>query len=299
MADKKKFSVSNKIALLMLSVLALLLLLDVCTGLFLKNITNLTKILIYCVIFLLPLFSYIKLNKYKAKNILRLSHVKLRYLPFIVLFGLSVSIICALINAGSLAVFSQFMDIKIPTATVSFTSENPFVIGLTAVILPALCEEFLIRGAALSEYEKYGVPIAIIITSAVFSLFHGSLASFISLFVAGVCYAVLTYLFKSVWPAVLCHCINNALAVYLNYNAEYVKYLLSDILFLIIICAAAFVIIYLTLLLSEKVIDDLGDKNRLKTDRRKLVYGEPLGSAFIWIFFAVSIFNIVRNVLGW
>ena len=296
MTDKKS-SVANRISILLLAVLALLMMLDIFTDFFLKNITNLHKIMIYGVIFILPMFFYIKRNRYKAHTMLKMRHVKVKYLPFIVLFGISVSVICAFVNMGFAAILKNFTDIRLTTSTVAFSSENPFVIGLTAVFLPALCEEFLIRGIALSEYEKYGVSISVIITSLLFSLFHGSLQTLVSLFVAGVFYAVLTHLFKSVWPAVICHCINNALAVYISYNADYIQYLSEDFIFTALLAAVIFIIFLLTLKLAEGVISDLAGKKRLKTSSRNLVYGEPLGSVYIWVFFAVSIFNIVRNVL--
>ncbi|MBQ8605352.1 MAG: CPBP family intramembrane metalloprotease [Clostridia bacterium] len=293
----KKRPVANRISLLLLAVLVLLCLLDIFTGFFLKNITNLHKILIYCVIFILPMFIYMKTGKYKTREMIKTGFIKIKHLPFVLLFGISVSVICAVINAASIAVFSGLFDMQISTSTVSFASENPFVIGLTAVFLPALCEEALIRGIAMSEYEKYGLPIAVVLTSLVFALFHGSLVSFVSLLVAGICYAVLTCLFKSIWPAVICHCINNALAVFMNESSDKVGYLMQDSIFVIIFCVLVFAVLYFTLLLAEGVVNDLGDKNRFKTNRKNMVYGEPLGSVYIWIFFAVSIFNMVRNVI--
>ena len=299
MANRNTRCVSKRISLLLLIVLAFLCLLDILSGYFLKNITNLQKILIYAVIFIIPIFFYLRLNRYKASSMLKLRHVKFKYLPFIILFGISVSVICALINAGAAAVLSNFWNIKIPTSTVSFASDNPAVVILTHVFLPAFCEELLIRGVALSEYEKYGVSISVLLTATVFSLFHGSVVTFLSLFVAGVCYAVLTHIFKSVWPAIICHVINNALAVYINYHADFIKYLAEDFIFIVIVAAILFIILYITLRLTENVIDDLGDKKRLKTNTRKLVYGEPLGSVYIWIFFALSIFISVRNLGLW
>ncbi len=295
MTKKSQNTIAKKISLLLLIILSMLFLMDALSGYLLKNITNLHKILIYCVIFLIPIFIYIRKNKYKASEICKLSHVKLRYLPFIILFGLSVSIISALINAASSAVLSNFFDISIPTSTVVFASENPFVIGLTHVFLPAFCEELLIRGVALSEYEKYGVSVSVLITALIFSLFHGSAVTFLSLFVAGVFYAVLTHLFKSVWPAILCHCINNALSVYISYHSDYIKYLADDFIFAAILCVVIFVILYLTLRFTENLIDDLGDKKRLKTNTRKLVYGEPLASLYIWVFIILSVIFSIKN----
>lgn len=296
MSDKKRY-ISNRISLLLLSVLTLLLALDIFTGMFLKNLTNIEKMAIYVVIYIIPMAVYIRLARVKATRIMSMSFVKFKYLPFILLFGLSTSIICALINAGSAAIFSRFLDMLPSDTTVDFVSDRTFVIIITSVILPAVCEELLIRGIALSEYANYGVSISVIMTSVVFALFHGNITAIPSLFVAGVFYAVITHLFKSVWPAVICHIINNALSVYISLNADFIQYLMSDIIFVVVLVCVLFIVLYLTLRLLERVIDDFGSKRRLKTNVRKLAYGDPLGSIYIWIFLAVSIFICVRNVI--
>lgn len=298
MAERKKRFVSNKIAALLFSVLTLLLLLDFLSPYLLKNITNLHKIIIYVVIFLLPTDIYIRANRYKRAQMLKLKFVKIKYLPFILLFGLSTSVICALINTGIAAMADGLWDIRAAASTVGFVSENPFITALTMVFMPAICEELLIRGLALSEYEKYGVSVSVIMTSLIFSLFHGSLLTIPSLFIAGVFYAVLTHLFKSVYPAVICHCINNGLAIYISLNRDFVSYLLGDVIFVIILVIVLFAVLYLTLRLTENVIDDLGDKKRLKTNRRALVYGDPLKAVFIWLFFAVSIAAAVLKIIS-
>ena len=296
MSEKKRY-ISNRISLLLLSVLTLLLALDIFTGMFLKNLTNIEKMAIYVVIYIIPMAVYIRLARVKATKILGLSFVKFRYIPFILLFGLSTSIICALINAGSAALFSNLLDITPQETTVDFVSDRAFVLVITSVILPAVCEELLIRGIALSEYARYGVSISVIMTSVVFALFHGNVTAIPALFVAGVFYAVLTHLFKSVWPAMICHLINNALSLYISLNTDFIRYLLSDVIFVVVIVCLMFIILYVTLRLLEKVIDDLGNKRRLRTNVKKLAYGDPLGSVYIWIFLALSIFICVRNVL--
>ena len=296
MSDKKRY-ISNRISLLLLCVLSLLLLLDICTGLFLKNLTNYEKVGIYIVIYMIPIAVYKLLSKTKTSKLIPLSFIKLRHLPFVILFGLSTSIICAFINVGSTAILGRFIDLSVNDSTVSFVSDRLFVTVLISVILPAVCEEFLLRGVALTEYSKYGVSVSVIMTSAIFALFHGNVVAIPSLFVAGVFYAVLTHLLKSVWPAVICHVINNALALYIANNKSFISYLLDDALFLVMLICVIFIILYLTLRLTEGMVDNFSGKKRLKTNTRKLAYGDPLGSVYIWVFFALSVFICVRNAL--
>jgi membrane protease YdiL (CAAX protease family) len=299
MAKTRKKQVSGRVAGLLFFVLLLLCTLNLLPPSIMKHLTNLHKILLYLVIFILPMLIYIKTNRYKISNALNLHHVKVKYLPFIILFGISTSVICMLINMGSLAILENFGIQKLPTSTVNFVSPTPAVTILTSIIMPAVCEELLIRGVALTEYGKYGVAVSVFITSLVFSLFHGSVVNLVSLFVAGIFYAVITYLFKSVWPAIFCHAINNALAVYINHNLEYIKYLFDDTIFVIILIAAVFVILLITLKLTENVVDELGNKGRLKTSARSLVYGEPLSSAYIWLFFILSVIICLKNFGIW
>lgn len=299
MATVRKKRVCNRIAMLLFIVLALLAVLNMLPAAITVHFTNLHKMLLYLAIFILPIIIYVKGNRYKLRTALKLSHVKIKYLPFIILFGLSTSIICALINTGSLAILGNFGFEKVPTSTVNFVSPTPMVTVFTSIIMPAVCEELLLRGVALYEYEKYGVAVSVLLTSLVFSLFHGSVVNLLSLLVAGIFYAVLTHLFKSVWPAILCHAINNALAVYINLNLEFIKYLFKDTIFIIILAVVLFLILFVTLRLTENIVDDLGNKRRLKTSSRSLVYGEPLSSVYIWLFFILSVLICLRNFGIW
>ena len=140
MAERRRF-VSNRIAALLFAVLTMLLLLELLSPYVLKNITNLHKLLMYLVIFILPTALYIKLSRYKAGEALRLRFVKVKYLPFIILFGISVSVICALINAGVAALAKGLWNARAAASAVGFVSGNPLITVFTMVIMPAVCEE--------------------------------------------------------------------------------------------------------------------------------------------------------------
>lgn len=296
MSSKKRY-ISNRISLLLLCVLIMLLLLDIFSGMFLKKLSAAQKLGIYFVIYIIPIIVYAKKSKTKTSRMLSLSFVKLKYMPFVLLFGLSTSIICAFINVGTTAIIGKYIHQGVTDSTVTFNSDSMFIMIVASVILPALCEELLLRGVALTEYSKYGVSVSVIMTSIVFALFHGNVVALPSLFVAGVFYAVLTHLLKSVWPAIICHVINNALAFYISTHNDFIRYLLDDALFLVIFICVLFIILYLTLRLTEGMVDEFSGKSRLKTNTKKLAYGDPMGSLYIWIFFALSIFICVRNAL--
>ncbi len=92
---------------------------------------------------------------------------------------------------------------------------NLFVVAL----LPALCEELLFRGALQQLFCRMvrNPHVAIWLTAAVFSLFHGEIFAFLPRFVLGAALGYLFYYGGSLWFNVTAHFINNALAIIVFY----------------------------------------------------------------------------------
>lgn len=81
---------------------------------------------------------------------------------------------------------------------------------LVIVVLSAVVEELYLRGALLTVYEQsVGTSACLLFSGLAFAMLHGSLLNFAGPLLAGIAYAYLTYIFKSVWPAVLAHAVNN------------------------------------------------------------------------------------------
>lgn len=84
-------------------------------------------------------------------------------------------------------------------------------------ILPALGEEFLLRGSMLpSLRSNMGTKKAILWTSLFFALMHGSVAQFGHQFLVGIACAIVVIAGRSVWYGVILHVTNNAITVALN-----------------------------------------------------------------------------------
>lgn len=81
---------------------------------------------------------------------------------------------------------------------------------LIIVLLSALVEELFLRGTLFAAHEKIaGTAVCLLMNGVFFAMLHGSLLNFAGPLVAGAAYAYLTYVFGSVWPAVLAHIVNN------------------------------------------------------------------------------------------
>lgn len=282
----------NKISLLCLVILLLLLSLSALQHFDLLKLRNWGVMLIYALIFFLPMLIYVKKSGQKGKEILRLHRLPMKYMPFALAISVAVCLICGLLNILGTVVFSSVSTAGQPTALVDFSSQNPFVLFLTMVLLPAVTEELLLRGIVLSEYEQYGTVRAVVLTALIFALFHANPVTMLSLFVAGLCYGVLTLLFDSVYPALIAHLFNNFAALLIAYHQDYITYILSDTMFAIFAVAVIFLILIGVLKMLEKVIAERGTKGKLRYVKRRSK-NSPWQSIYLWVFAAGCILKMI------
>lgn len=88
-------------------------------------------------------------------------------------------------------------------------------------VVPAVCEEMLFRGLILHSLKaKYRISSAIMITAALFGIYHMSLLKFIPTGLLGLVFCIVVWRTGSIYPAMLMHFINNAISVTLTYYPE-------------------------------------------------------------------------------
>ena len=88
---------------------------------------------------------------------------------------------------------------------------------LLSAALPAVCEEFLFRGAILSALEPYGTKRAILITSLLFTLLHGSIIGMPGIFILGVVLGMIVVCTGSIYGSIIYHTLHNTIAIVLVY----------------------------------------------------------------------------------
>lgn len=89
-------------------------------------------------------------------------------------------------------------------------------------LIPALCEELLFRGALEQLMVRCcggRTHAAVIITAAIFSLFHFELFAFLPRFMLGIALGYLFHYGGSMWVNAMAHFANNAIVVILYYLA--------------------------------------------------------------------------------
>jgi len=80
-------------------------------------------------------------------------------------------------------------------------------------ITPAVCEELLFRGTILSGLKSYGIKVAVIVSSLIFTFMHGSPDQTIHQMVVGVITGYLFFKSGNLWIGIIIHFFNNFIAV--------------------------------------------------------------------------------------
>lgn len=132
--------------------------------------------------------------------------------------GGSFAAACAGIATNYVSFFLNSL-LGIPETKTAFSGMMPqnlfcFVCFLVIIsIVGPVCEEIIFRHILLRPLRRYGDMTAAIITAFMFGLTHFNFDQFLYTFAFGFFLAVVALRAGSVIPAILCHVINNAVAV--------------------------------------------------------------------------------------
>ena len=88
---------------------------------------------------------------------------------------------------------------------------------VATAIMPALLEEFALRGVIMQPMRKYGMAFAIICSSVVFGVMHGNLIQAPFAFIVGLGLAFFAIKCGSLWIGVIIHMLNNGFSVVMSY----------------------------------------------------------------------------------
>ncbi|MGE3182699.1 MAG: CPBP family glutamic-type intramembrane protease, partial [Phycisphaerae bacterium] len=77
-----------------------------------------------------------------------------------------------------------------------------------------ICEEFFLRGFALSGIRRALGPVAaVIVVAAAFGIYHGTIYRLAITVILGLLLGLLVIRFRSLWPAMLAHLMHNGLHI--------------------------------------------------------------------------------------
>lgn len=141
---------------------------------------------------------------------------KLRILP-VKTWGFVLSCIPTLIFGSMLIKYLSYLYLGNSTSSsISISGNNDFLyVFISSVLLPAICEEILVRGIVFTEYEKKLGALAAILGSAVlFALLHFDSENFLSYLYAGVILGIAVHTTSSIIAPIILHFANNFICIY-------------------------------------------------------------------------------------
>ena len=131
--------------------------------------------------------------------------------PLLILAGLAVITVSAYINSF----FCDLISYEMPNDLFGTAYDNPHavILYMSMALAPAFAEEFLFRGVIFSQLRPFGRRQAILISAGLFALMHQNIGQIIYTFAAGIVLALMYELTGSIWCGVICHLVNNEIAV--------------------------------------------------------------------------------------
>ena len=158
-----------------------------------------------------------------------------------------------------------------------------FISLVSTAVMPALLEEFAIRGVILQPARKYGMAFAIISSSVIFGVMHGNLIQAPFAFMVGACFAFLAIKCDSLWIGVILHFLNNGFSVVMSYLQGSMKEAYFNLLYYIIIGAVALagIICFVVLLLTDKTFFKKSEGNIAGEEATLLTKGQKFVAFFI------------------
>lgn len=181
--------------------------------------TTILQLLVY----FLPLAFYCRVRGLNLVNTVKLNRVSPKKIPLLVILSLILLGGIVLLRYFGLFFFQGAMVDTPGAIYVPHEAQNPFLVIVCNVLLPAALEECLFRGLILDEYRSYGPIFSVAVSSVMFAMVHTSPENFFYYLFLGVMLGILTSVSDSLVPALI-------LRTALNYSHFYFRPTVVDYL---------------------------------------------------------------------
>lgn len=166
---------------------------------------------------------YMKTDK---KQLFYLNKPDFGKVPGAILFYIGSYVLATVVGA----VLTNMFPESAQNVNISFDEifSHPFIIVVLVVaLMPAVGEELLFRGLIYGSMKhKYSVVWAIVISSVVFGVFHGSIVRILPTGILGACFAYVLYKTNSIYVTSCMHFFNNLIAIVASTKPELMQKIL-------------------------------------------------------------------------
>jgi len=163
-------------------------------------------------------YLYLKRRNYPVRQLFRWKGIDKNLIWVIILIGLSLSILGDELDRLINIFFTPPEILKELEGIFKIHNASDFILLFTGmVVVAAFVEETVFRGLLQVSFETHqNVTRAVIYTSLAWTIIHGILFWAVQIFLIGIILGYLAWRTKSIIPSVICHGINNGLALLFN-----------------------------------------------------------------------------------
>lgn len=217
----------------------------------------------------------------------------------LLLVGFGVSMLANILTEPVIAFFESF-GITDPGVSLETGLKRGWIYPLLSVIggalLPALVEEFALRGIVLGAFRKFGNGFAIVASALLFGIMHGTISQIPFAFMLGLYLGYMTVKTSSIWPAVILHFLNNAFSFLLDSFSDiigsaamvYVNYLYFIVMMLLFFVGI--------MLLKDKDISIKPGNTGFSSTARKIGWAASTPTVIILVVYIVLQIAILQKL---
>ena len=166
----------------------------------------------YLLCFMLPVLflrMFIRRAGYSYQPMYAPARISL-WLPLMILSTVAISMSAGVLNSALMDLIGYHPELLSGASASSDPKVYELILDFIVIsLVPGFCEEFLFRGAILSNCLPFGEGRAIFISALVFSLMHQNAAQIFYTFVGGLLLGYIYAKTKSIWNCVILHVANN------------------------------------------------------------------------------------------
>jgi uncharacterized protein len=170
-------------------------------------------------IILLPALWFWRRHRVNQVAFARLHTLQPGFIPVIIVLSASMWILNMVVASGMVLGLMEFGYEPVMVIEPPRTVQDYLMYIVVLSVFAGICEEVLFRGTIMPALEQYGAVPAIVFSSLLFALFHGSFLNLISTFTLGAVMAVIVIKTGSLWGGILYHMLNNFYAATYLYLA--------------------------------------------------------------------------------
>lgn len=168
-----------------------------------------------------------------------------------IVLGVSGQFVMMLLNVPANYIMTTFFHKNVSDSVVVATTINEVVLGVFAVVLiPAVLEEFWMRGVIFSAYNRCNTNAAVIFTGLVFAILHFRVSEFVGFFLMGITASVLVLKTRSLYTSMIYHGFSNLTA--LLFGAYIMPYIIDYVWVVFAIMSLIFVLAFVALVKQKK-----------------------------------------------